>query len=212
MPKSFSVCVVLICYWLVFSCSEPTKNDNSTPETKWKTVFFDDFNRTNTNNGNLGDNWNVSIEYDGLMQIINNEVYTEGYNPRAVYINDIDYTTMRITVKARTDTNIYAGMELFVRTDSNMTEGYFVGKRGGLCFTENRNEGWLTGDHCELHPHTTYILQIVTDSTDFACTIEDSVDFEDWEPIYHYGDLVSGKVGFSAHGVRIDDFRIEIPE
>ncbi len=82
------IIVLLFCGLFFMSCSkEPTQSEE--PVKEWKTIFFDDFNRANTVNGDLGSNWIVCDTTNvSIMQIINNEVHAEREVP-ALYEPDI---------------------------------------------------------------------------------------------------------------------------
>jgi len=116
--------------------SNCTKDENITtpppiPTPEWKTVFFDDFSRTNTINGDLGSNWWVFDTTNGsIMQITNNEVRSvqgTGPCPYALYFQEVNNSTFRISVKVKTDSITDATIILFARVDSSLSDGYFVG-------------------------------------------------------------------------------------
>jgi len=210
---------------LFSSCTKDENILTQPPAAKWKTIFFDDFNRANTVNEDLGSNWTVFNATGGsIMQIINNEVhavevralYEPEKCPYALYTQDLNYTCMRISVKMRTDSIANAITILFVTADTLLSEGYFMGYDGSLFMHGNGviSYTWL-GD---LSANTTYMLEIITDSTGgFGATMIDSAT--GYRIIYGGvdGSLVSGIVGFMAgarspSAVYVDDFKIEIPE
>lgn len=224
MSKLFFLFGILICYLLFFSCTEPTKDDD-TIETKWITVFFDDFNRTNTINGDLGSNWIIKNTNASVMQIFNCEVIAEQDSinesrnepcPCAVYFQDVNYNNMRVSIRARTDAvTIRPTFLLVANGDTNLNNGYTIGYTGDLKIMESPCIS--TYDSYELSPNTTYIIEIVTDSTGFEATMIDSttgitiIGGHIWER------SENKKVGFIAGGITpsaiyVDDFKIEIPE
>ena len=189
------------------------------PTEKWRTVFFDDFNRENTANGDLGSNWKVFTPNGSIMQITNNEVHAEqgsGTCPYALYFQDMNYSSMRrISVKARTGSNVESStIVLFARADTSLSVGYFVGYNGRF-FQEGPNVTYInpTG---RISANTTYILEIVTNGNGFEATMYDSaLGYSPGGSIS--GSLVSGKVGFmaGAHSpnvMYVKEFKIDILE
>ena len=80
--KIVPIFIVLLCCLYQFMCSEdPTQSED--PQAEWKTVFYDDFNRTDAIDGDLGSNWIACNTENGhIMQIKNNEIYTQREIPK----------------------------------------------------------------------------------------------------------------------------------
>lgn len=221
MSKTKSVVIVLLYCLLGYSCSKEENNPIEPQDPEWETVFFDDFNRENTANGDLGSNWKVFNATNGsIMQITNNEVRAEQDSaeescPYAVYFQDVNYSFMRVSVKARTGPSVESPtIVLFARSDTSWESGYCVGYdsnffQGGPGVTYIDPTGRMVAN-------TTYILEIITDTTGFEATMYDSA-FGYFPVSSIGGSLVSGKVGFMAgqrspNVMYVDEFKIEILE
>lgn len=226
--KYFGIVITFVALFSSCTKDEDIITPPPIPTPEWKTVFFDDFNRANTVNGDLGSNWGViNVTNRSTMQIINNEVRSvEGrWYPCALYFQELNSSTFRISVKMRTDSLGYAAIVLFARVDtSNLSEvnfieseGYFIGYYSGSFFISGPTIKYINpiGD---LSANTTYILEIITDSTKFEATIINSSTGDIVERGTIGSDLISGLVGFMAGGsslndaVYVDDFKIEILE
>ena len=234
------IIVLLFCGLFFMSCSkEPTQSEE--PVTEWKTIFFDDFNRANTFNGDLGSNWIVCDTNGSIMQIINNRVRAErevpaldkpDICPYALYIQDVNcraFGKMKISVKMRTDSGSnYPIFLLFAGADSSLNDEYggFLGYDGEGCFIGYNGSAFITQQPnfkniylYEISANTTYILEMTVDSKGHKFQINDFAT----GMLLHFGGsqedefLVSGKVGFmvggrSPNAVFVDDFKIEIQE
>lgn len=222
MSKTKSVVIVLLYCLLGYSCSKEENNPIEPQDPEWETVFFDDFNRENTANGDLGSNWKVFNATNGsIMQITNNEVRAEQDSaeescPYAVYFQDVNYSFMRVSVKARTGSSVESPTILLIaRADTNLSNGYTIGSDGGWISMEGPNVSYISLD--KLSANTTYVLEIVTDSTGFEATMKDSTTGYTLSGGGISGSLVSGIVGFMAgerspNVMYVDEFKIEILE
>ncbi len=232
MNRILHLLMPLLCCLLVFSCTKDESNPTQSqiPTTEWRTVFFDDFNRANTDNGDLGSDWTVYNATNGsIMQITNNEVHAEREVPAfgapeicpyALYFQDVNDSSMRVSVKVRTGSNVDSSIiVLLAKADTNLSDGYTIGNRSfgefNMCRIKGGTKYIWTG---RLSANTTYILEIVTDSTGFEAMIK---DYATGYRLFggHITDegLVSGKIGFMAGApfpnvMYVDEFKIETLE
>lgn len=223
----FKCLSIAITFLVLFSsCTKDENAPTPPPAPKWKTIFFDDFNRANTDNGDLGSNWTVHNTSGGsIMQIINNEIYAVEVRvlgappkcPFALNAQDLNYSNMRISVKMRTDSFTNSTLfVLFARADTNLSNGYFIGYDGH--FFQEKPNAVHYGYVGDLSANTTYLLEIITDNNGFEATIKDYYTGSQfgWGYILDE-DLNAGKVGFKAgafspNAVYVEDFKIEILE
>ena len=224
MYRLLQIIVILLCCILVNDCSEDKSNPQEPEETEiiWKTVFLDDFNRENTDYGDLGSNWKV---YEHKVICIKNNCACAGggWDSTALVLctQDMDYSMLRVTVKVKTSSAITSPTSptaiLYVGTDSSLSKGYYTGINGDFCSGGIKNLV-MTGDHCQLWANSTYILEIIADSAGVYYGMRDSTDVSATSLGWAMSDqYYSGKVGFrlgeiSPNEIFIDDFRIEIPE
>jgi len=237
--KYFGIVITFVA--LFSSCTKDENIQTQPPTTEWKTVFFDDFNRENTANGDLGSNWIVCDTTNvSIMQIINNEVHAErevpalyepDICPYALYIQDVNcqsFGKTKISVKMRTDSGSnYPVFILFAGADSILNDEYsgFLGYDGEGCFIGYDGEAFISYRPnvqniypYEISANTTYMLEMTVDSKEYKHKIYDFATGR----LLDYGGttdevLVSGKVGFmvgarSPNAVFVDDFKIEIQE
>lgn len=232
--------LILFCLLgLIIGCTEENIIAPS-PTIEWETLFFDDFNRENTSNGDLGSNWIVYDTNVSIMQIINNEVraereipasYKPDICPYALYFQDVncqDFEKTKISVKMRTDSDSNSPVFiLFVGADSILNNEYsgFLGYDGGGFFIGYNGESFIAYDPSaqntypyKISANTTYMLEMTVDSKEYNYKIYDFATGR----LLDYGGttdevLISGKVGFmvgarSPNTVFVDDFKIEIQE
>ena len=92
------------------STSSIVSSISSSATPAWQAVFEDNFNRADTTNGDLGENWSVN-NYDipgNNIVISNNSIYTiatNNINMIAHYISNINYSTVRVSLKCYLYTN-----------------------------------------------------------------------------------------------------------
>jgi hypothetical protein len=208
-----------------FSCKESTEPDDQTAN--WKTVFYDDFSRESTDDGDIGNNWIVcKTEFDQIIQIKNNEVYAQREIPQigasetcpyVLYIQEFDHSIMKISINARTDSNPnYPIFMLFAGADSLLDKGYIFGyEREAFHSYDPYGENIAP---YEISLSATYTITLTIKNKGYLWEINDSAS----GVLLHWGGtddevLISGRIGFiagafSPNAVYIDDFRIEIPK
>ena len=225
--KTMPVVLLLVCGLFLSDCTKKPTD----PDDKWTEIFFDNFNRSNTDNGDIGDNWSVYNATDSTtMRISNNEVRCEllkapyyfQYNlmsSYALYNKEIDYTDVKITAKIITgNIDFPTVFILCARTDKNLDEGYFIGYGHTESFFEEIVNCSSNSIPYQLPDSTTYLFELVLNGVSFEYSI---TDFETKSVIISGGGTTGcgvpepQLVGFIAgapfpNAVIIDDFKIEV--
>lgn len=200
-----------------------TNTNPSDNDPVWQNLFNDNFNRSNTANGEIGDNWIVKSSSDTVIKILNQQIMLEFWYPanypKAYYNNQINNKNISVSIKVMTPnyvaTNI-AGINLHCNT--NFTQGYFLG------FNDNLNQfgifkitGSTFNSICTItyQSRTNYLYQIevLYDYADLTVHLRDGNTYENLKKVSSYDDTYSsGYIGFYGgsrnKSLYIDEFKI----
>ena len=225
--KIIKVTILLLCNLFLLDCSKEPTN----PVTKWNVIFFDNFNRSDTDNGDIGNDWSVYNATDSTtMKITNNEIRCELLKAPyyfqyalmtsyALYIEEIDYTFVRITAKIRTEKIVFPTIFILcARTDKNLNDGYFIGYDSNECFFEEIANGYKNSIPYQLPDSSTYSFELILNDVSFEYSIKDfttNILLFSGGGATGFGVPDSRMVGFiagspSPNAVLIDDFKIEV--
>jgi hypothetical protein len=211
-------------------CSEdPTESNKQAAN--WETIFYDNFNRSDTENGDIGPNWHVYNFTDStVMKITDNQVRCEllrtpyfiQYNlmtSYALYNKEINYADVKITAKISTGNIDYATVFILcAMTNKNLDEGYFIGYGSTESFFEEIVNCYCNSIPYQLPDSTTYLFELVLNDINF----EYSIKYMETNSVIVSGGGATGcsvpesrLVGFIAgapfpKAVIIDDFKIEV--
>ena len=197
------------------------KKDESNPVgpegelSEWKVLFSDNFNREDTVDNQIGDNWQInSPNTSSYVKLKDNSVYCVN-QPLALYINKINEANIRVSAKITIQSSTSTVAGLLMRASLDYSKGYIcwlTKSKLKICRYDDKNEVLLGSRDISIQANTTYIMILESDGENLNATLQSSSRETIATVSVSDSNYLTGKVGFKAgtqNPVLIDDFKIE---